>query len=184
VRLFFAIELSGDVRAALGRLVPKEPDQTYRWADPAGLHITLAFLGEQPEAQLPALVQIGALAASSSQPGSLQLGQAGSFGGSRATPRVLWIGLAGDLDRLGGLQQQLDRQLRQAGFVLDDRPFRPHITLARHRPQAGPGRAVAWPPPHADHARIPLQELTLFESRLSPRGATYVALHRWPLGSG
>jgi RNA 2',3'-cyclic 3'-phosphodiesterase len=182
MRLFFAVELPPRVQAALGRLRPEgEPSRDYRWADPAQLHVTLAFLGQQPPEVLTTLEEIGRSAASSSRRGTLRLGEAGSFG-SRRAPRVLWIGLDGDLAALRALQARLDAALRENGFALEDRPFSPHVTLARRRESASSGTPPGWPPAGGvKHTPFPIEHLTLFESRLSPRGATYVSLFEFPL---
>jgi 2'-5' RNA ligase len=95
---------------------------------------------------------------------------------------VLWIGLDGELEALHGLQQRLDTHLRQQGFAVDDRAFSPHITLARRREHAASG-APAWPPQHVDHPTFPLDALTLFQSRLSPRGPAYTPLFSAPLAA-
>src|SRR5260370_31272341 len=124
MRLFFAVELPHEVQSILGQLRPND-NTDYRWADPALLHVTLAFLGEQPEERLEALQGIGAAAARASSPGHVTLGYAGSFG-SRKAPRVLWVGLDGDLAALDALQSPLDTRLRAASFTLEDRPFSPH----------------------------------------------------------
>jgi 2'-5' RNA ligase len=163
----------------LGRLRPSDDNRDYRWADPSTFHVTLAFLGSQPAEQLEALEQIGASAAHASAPGVLRLGESGSFGSKRA-PRVLWVDLGGDVEALSALQHHLDVGLRAAGYALEDRPFRPHITLARRRETARGGPPVGWPPA-VEHATFPLNQLTLFESRLSPRGPTYVPLFEFPL---
>jgi 2'-5' RNA ligase len=112
----------------------------------------------------------------------LQLGEPGSFGPRRA-PRVLWIGLDGDVAALLALQSRLAAGLNEAGFPLEDREFRPHVTLARRRPNAPPTASAPWPPPSSElpHGVIPLDTLTLFQSRLSPRGATYHPLGHFPL---
>jgi 2'-5' RNA ligase len=179
VRLFFAVELPGDLRSALGRLQTGGDD--YRWVDPALLHVTLAFLGEQPAEAVPVLEQVGARAATASHSSTLRLGEPGSFG-PRNAPRVLWIGLAGDLPALLGLRSRLSNDLRAAGFALEDRPFRPHITLARRRESAR--GAIEWPPrTQTEAAAIPLRELVLFQSKLSPRGATYTPLATFPLST-
>jgi 2'-5' RNA ligase len=66
-------------------------------------------------------------------------------------------------------------------FPVEERAFRPHITLARRRPQAPPGQPAAWPPATPPRAPdIPLHSLTLFESRLSPSGARYTPLAHFP----
>src|SRR5216683_1634177 len=171
MRLFFAVELPHEVHLALGRLRSVE-DSDYRWTDPSLLHVTLAFLGEQPEERLEALQGIGAAAARASSPGHLTLGHAGSFG-SRKAPRVLWVGLDGDLAALDALQSHLDTRLRAASFTLEDRPFSPHITLARRRDAARSGPPEGWPPQRLN-TPFEMDHLTLFQSRLSPRGATYV----------
>ena len=179
MRLFFAIELPSDVRAALGRLRSAN-DRDYRWVDPAQLHVTLAFLGEQPETALPLLEQIGSAAASASRSATLRLDQPGSFG-PRRSPRVLWLGLAGDLPHLTALHAALAARLRQAEFSVEDREFRPHITLARRRDSAPPGTPPPWPPQNPPRATFQVDHLTLFQSRLSPRGATYHALGLYPM---
>src|SRR5438067_11107194 len=182
VRVFFAVELPAQIQAALGRLNPSDESRDYRWPDPSLLHVTLAFLGQQPAERLDLLCSIGAEAAASSRAGMLELGEPGSFG-PRSAPRVLWIGLAGDLGALAALQSRLAAGLAQAGFEVEARAFRPHITLARRRESARGGAPSAWPPPRAfsRDTEFPMQQLTLFESRLSPRGPTYIQLAEFNL---
>jgi 2'-5' RNA ligase len=175
MRLFFAVELPAEVRSALGQLRPASAGPEYRWSDSSLLHVTLAFLGEQPEEALPGLERIGAEAASASTASTLRLGQPGFFG-SRAAPRVLWLGLDGDLGALQALQTRLDRGLREAGFQLEERPFSPHITLARRRDRAAGRAATPWPPAIVTHLEFPLHQLTLFQSKLSSRGPSYIPL--------
>jgi RNA 2',3'-cyclic 3'-phosphodiesterase len=182
VRLFFAIELPPRVQHALASLRPEGDDAMgdYRWSDPSLLHVTLAFLGERPESELPRLEAIGRAAAESSRPARLSLGQAGQFGARRA-PRVLFVNLDGDLAALLHLQANLDRDLRAAGYVLEERGFKPHVTLARRRQTARQGAPPDWPPAQLPTSTFELHELTLFQSRLSPRGPTYIPLARFPL---
>jgi 2'-5' RNA ligase len=113
----------------------------------------------------------------------LRLGQPGSFGPHTA-PRVLWIGLGGDLAALEALQSRLAAGLKEEGFEPEARPFRPHITLARRRAAARGEPIPTWPPTRAlnGSAEFPMHRLTLFESRLSPRGPTYIPLFEFPLG--
>jgi 2'-5' RNA ligase len=181
MRLFFAVELPADVQAVLGRLRPGGDNRDYRWSDPALLHVTLAFLGEQPEDSLAALAHIGGEAAGAGRTGRLRLGEAGSFGGRRS-PRVLWVDLGGDVDRLLELHLHLETGLRQGGFPTEDRPFRAHITLARRRETARGGAPIGWPPPEVEHAAFSLQVLTLMHSRLNPHGPTYTPVAKFPIG--
>jgi len=182
MRLFFALELPSEVQARLGELWPTQ-SQAYRWVAPALLHVTLAFLGQQPEERLAVLERVGRAAASACQPGILRLGQAGSFG-PRREPRVLWIGLDGDVAGLLAVQSRLATELRTAGFDLEpDRPFAPHITLARRREGVRSAGPLAWPPvPGPGSPAFMLDHLTLVESRLSPRGPTYIPRLEFPVG--
>jgi 2'-5' RNA ligase len=177
VRLFFAVELPGEARAVLARL--SDANRDYRWSDPSLLHVTLAFLGEQPEDRLGPLEEVGAAAAGASRGGVLRLGNAGQFGGARA-PRVLWVDLAGDTEALLALQRRLDAGLRKHGFPTEDRPFRAHITLARRRESAQGGPPAAWPR-EVEHAPFSLTQLTLMQSHLSSRGPTYTPVFQFPL---
>jgi RNA 2',3'-cyclic 3'-phosphodiesterase len=179
MRLFFAVELGTWVQAELAKLRPANSTD-YRWPDPSLLHVTLAFLGEQPEECLEVLRTVGAAAAHASSPGHLRLGEPGSFGSKKA-PRVLWVGLAGDIVSLNGLQSHLTKGLLAAGFIIEDRAFAPHITLARRRDTARSGPPDNWPPPTLKKVQFEMDHLTLFQSRLSPKGPSYIPLFTFPL---
>jgi len=163
----------------LGRL-GQDTSGDYRWVDPKLMHLTLAFLGEQPEDRLPELERIGQTCSASHRGGVLRLGEAGSFGGKRA-PRVLWVDVSGDMATLLELQTDLASRLRTAGFALEDREYQAHITLARRRETARGGAPQGWPPT-LEHVSFGLEQLTLMQSRLSPRGPTYTPLFQFPLG--
>ncbi len=180
MRLFFAVELPEEVQAALGRLHSNDPGRDYRWTDPALMHVTLAFLGQQPQDRLDLLRSVGKTAAAMSKQGGLKLGQPGTFGPRRA-PRVLWVGLDGDLFALQMLHSNLNAGLKLAGFDVEDRAYSPHITLARRRESAQGGPPPNWPPTHSLNSHFTMDGLTLFESRLSPRGPTYSPLAEFPL---
>jgi 2'-5' RNA ligase len=179
LRLFFAIELPARIQSALSAWQQRD-DTAYRWVDPAMLHVTLAFLGEQPEQRLPGLSLIGTDAAARVPAFTLRLGDAGSFGPRRA-PRVLWVGIGDGRSALGDLNAHLADGLRRSDFPVEDRPFAPHITLARRRegaPAAGP---PAWPPASAGTVSTRVTQLTLMQSQLGRGGARYTAVEHFPL---
>jgi 2'-5' RNA ligase len=175
MRLFFAITLPDEIRAALAGLQPPAPERDYRWVGPDTMHVTLAFLGEQPADRLDLLATIGQAAASRVPPARLRLGQPGTFG-SRQAPRALWVGLSGEVPALISLHQHLAEGLRSASFPVEAQRYQPHITLARRRPRASGGPPPGWPPTPPSGASFAMDTLTLFESRLSPRGPTYLPL--------
>ena len=185
MRLFFAVELPPEVQAALGRLRGAEGGE-YRWVEPALLHVTLAFLGEQPDERLAALQAVGASGGERVAAGVL--GSARRAASARAGRRACCgSASAATSTALLALQARLARGLRAGRLrrAKTDRPFRPHITLARRRARRAPAPPPDWPPPDAAPTAptFALQRLTLFESRLSPRGATYTPARTLPLGA-
>jgi RNA 2',3'-cyclic 3'-phosphodiesterase len=183
MRLFIAIDLPDHVRAALAEAQARlsRSGHAVRWAAVEGLHLTLQFLGETDPARAPGL--LAALEAIPAPALTLRLGGLGAFP-SAARPRVIWAGLAGDTEALGALQRVVVAATGPLGFVPEDRPFAPHLTLGRARQDVGPAQiqalaaalATAAPPaPAGWQAGRPL----LFESRSTPRGVVYT-----PLGPG
>jgi 2'-5' RNA ligase len=108
---------------------------------PAGLravpstqwHVTTAFYGEVPDGRLDELTERLARAAARSGPMTLALRGAGTFPKQAARARVLWVGLDGDLDVLSRLAERCVAAGRRSGLRMEDRAFRPHLTLGRAR---------------------------------------------------
>jgi 2'-5' RNA ligase len=146
------------------------------------LHVTLAFLGEQPEQRLPQLSRLGADAAARVPAFALRLADAGSFGPRRA-PRVLWVGIGDGRSELGDLNAYLAEGLRRAEFPVEDRAFAPHITLARRRENAPASDPPGWPPAGARAGPVSTQvtRLSLMHSQLGRGGARYTAVEHFPL---
>jgi 2'-5' RNA ligase len=97
----------------------------------------------------------------------------------RGVPRVLWIGVGEGASRLSELQGELARRIAALGIPLEDRPFHPHLTLARWRESRSPDREWALAAaPHGVIARARVEGATLYQSRLSPAGPSYTALTR------
>ena len=181
LRLFAAVELPDPVIASVTQtLAPlRRSFGTLRWTDPAGWHITLAFLGWVPAERLDPLRDALAGAATRVAPFRLALtGQAGSFRSG-----VLWAELARQ-PALEALHEAVRRALEPVAELPErDRPFRPHLTLARARGRSGEhaeaaaryqGPAPAWE----------VERLVLMRSHLSSRGARYETVGAWPLSGG
>jgi 2'-5' RNA ligase len=180
MRLFIAIDLPDPVRAALAEAQSRlrRGDPAVRWAAVEGMHLTLQFLGEVEAGRAPDL--LAALADISALPFALRLGGLGAFP-SADHPRVLWAGLAGDITALGDLQRAVTDATRPLGFIPEDRPFAPHLTLGRARQDVGPAdlqalaaalRAAAPPAPVGWDAGRPL----LFQSISTPNGVVYTVV--------
>jgi 2'-5' RNA ligase len=186
MRLFLALELPDEVRAALGDLQRRLRAECrgWRWVAPGGIHLTLRFLGEVAAEDDRRQRAAWRAAAAAFPQLRLRLGGIGVCPGP-SRPRVLWAGIEdrSERPRLGELAAALESAARGAGFAPEERPFRPHLTLARAERE---GRATAPPAgggPAA--AEFPCGRVTLFRSELLPTGARYTVLEEFPLaGSG
>jgi 2'-5' RNA ligase len=130
VRAFVALVPPDDALAELAAAVavlPHEP--RLRWSPRGQWHLTLAFLGEVDELARDRLAERLARAARRHAPVELALAGGGRFG-----DRVLWAGVDGDRAGLRLLAGSVRAAARRAGLPVDDRPYRPHLTLARARP--------------------------------------------------
>lgn len=136
-RLFFALPLPPAAAADIAALVERIRSEgvpgggrDVRWVRLDGLHLTLRFLGPTLEDRLqPAIDAVHAVAAG--RPSfDVAIGGAGAFPPA-GRPRALWLGLRSGADQLTDLAQGVDQALAAAGWTLDPKPFRPHLTLAR-----------------------------------------------------
>jgi RNA 2',3'-cyclic 3'-phosphodiesterase len=151
------------------------------WTAPERWHVTLAFLGELKAGQLhrlrPGLAEVSV----TTPPFELVVTGAGVFPNERR-PRVLWIGLDGEVSVLTELAAGVRRMARHARIELDRKPFRPHVTVARVRREL-PEHDV----PHllrkltaAEGRRWQVDRLVLMQSTLGPH-PHYDEIAAWPL---
>jgi RNA 2',3'-cyclic 3'-phosphodiesterase len=167
-RLFIAIEIPDEVKelaAAVCRGVPAA-----KWVPLPQIHLTLRFIGDADEALFREIGE--SLEGVASAPFEVVFRGTGCFPGLKR-PRVLWIGIEGS-DRLLALQRQIEEAVVAAGVTPEDRPFSPHLTLARLREPCSAevdkflrlNAAFTAPP-------FPVREFHLFSSRLTPKGAIH-----------
>ena len=185
-RLFVAVEVPDGwrdaARAARAAVDGRQSGLPLRWVDPALMHLTLRFLGEVDEQALEPL-QRELAAGVPPVDVELALGPAGSFGAPGRTA-VAWLAVRGDGEGLRALAERVEAAVVAAGLPSEDRPLRPHLTLARVRRGASTQqrRAVAEaiaaldpPPPAAFRAR----SVALVRSHLGREGPRYETLSRY-----
>jgi 2'-5' RNA ligase len=186
LRLFVAIELPAELQAALSRLqheLQRRGLEKLRWVRPEGIHLTLKFLGETPMEKVSAIEAALADSVEGIATHELLIGKLGTFGGGR--PRVLWLDLAGDLDRVRQLQERVEALTEKLGFPREARGWSPHLTLARVRPETAreiagaiaPAISAVTIPPGV----VPAREVSLMRSTLRPSGAVYERVAAFPL---
>lgn len=131
MRLFVAINLPDDLRAAVheGTAPVREALPELRWVSPAKLHLTVRFLGDQPESMVSDLTRVLAAAAQQSMPIPLSFKGIGAFPGFKRA-RVVWLGVEYE-PKLELLYHDVETACMSIGFEVEGRAFRPHLTLAR-----------------------------------------------------
>ena len=190
MRLFTGIGLDEAARAAAAaasdelrrRVQESAPRAKVTWVGAERLHLTARFIGEVPaemaERVISALREPLPLA-----PFVLTFDRLGAFP-LNGPPRVLWIGVADGRDAVIRAEAAVSNRLAALGIPREDRPYSPHLTLARVRDAAGLRAAKLFEglEPRLGETRV--DAITLFQSRLSPKGPTYVVLERTRLRAG
>jgi 2'-5' RNA ligase len=188
VRSFIAIELPSEVKACLADLEQelKKGRHTFvKWVAPEGIHLTLKFLGHVDSDRLGPVTNAIKEASQGIPPFHLELGAPGAFP-NFSRPRVAWVGLQGELDKLIALQKRLDPLLVPLGFPKEDRPFNPHLTLSRVRENSSSAERQSFGQllqrmRFEAGCSFLAESVDLMRSQLTPAGAIYSRLDSVPL---
>ena len=188
MRLFVAVELSEEMRAGAGRIAAGLAERlgpgarrSVTWVATGNMHLTLRFIGEV-EASVAGELARRIEAPFRTPAFRLSVQGAGCFPPS-GPPRVIWLGLAEGAGELARVHDEVEARMEGLGLEREDRPFRAHLTLGRVKAPISPGARQAIASfAAADVGACRVDHVTLFESRLSPRGATYTVLARGMLG--
>lgn len=181
-RTFLGVAIDDETRALLAaHLAAHLPsDPPGKPVPPQNWHLTLRFLGASTDTQIERVLydlSNGDLAA----PFVIRFGSMGAFPRpGRAS--VLFLRVDRGSDDLGSLAAACEEAAVGAGFNPEDRPFRAHLTLARIRPPANVSPLIDVVPPFA--ARVPVEEITVFESHSDRDGVTYEAIETMRLTPG
>jgi len=141
IRTFIAIELDDTHHRALSdlqrRFKRECAERAVRWVTPENVHLTLKFLGEVDAGRMPALQHAVSDACAGIVPFTLAIAGAGAFPNTRH-PNVIWVGVAGEIERAAVLAERIDERCVQLGFARDEHPFLPHLTLGRVKRDTSP----------------------------------------------
>ena len=182
-RLFFGFELPRETSATAAslRTLVGDPRKAVRWVKGRNIHLTLRFLGATPRTAVDEIV--ASVTKHLIKPGPLELTIEGTGIFPAATrPRVIWIGLTGDIAGLQALEESVHEAVGPLGFPRQDREFSPHITLGRVRyPQKVTPDVSMFLNSEYDPIRFELGKMHLFESRQDSDGLRYIPLATFPL---
>ena len=194
MRIFVGIDLDNEIRTKIARFLEGvrgfAPDA--RWVRPESLHITLKFIGEQNPEQVAAITE--RLQLVEGKRAEIRLAGYGFFPTAKA-PRVFWIGIQAGPE-LGELASGVDSALAELQIPREDRPFSPHLTLARGGGGSGSPKWRKGDGPNStfaelqkrlaamseiDFGTMTAREFFLYQSQLSPGGSKYTKLHSFSL---
>jgi len=181
MRLFIAIKLPPEITQGITKVQEelRSAGATANWTRPEGIHLTLKFLGEVPEERVSEIMAALTDAAKVSGKLNLEISGAGAFPNVK-NPRVLWLGVTGDVEKLVRLQTAVENAMMGLGFEREERKFSPHLTLARVKfpkprdnwqKQTEGIRDVKLGGFEADH-------ISLMKSELRREGAVYTEVGR------
>ena len=186
IRAFIAItppttlqQTMAEVRQVFQRL-----SLPWRWVTPDHIHLTLRFLGDVPDESVPSLLQAMAQAAQGQTAFTLRARALGCFP-QPARARVLWVGLDDPSQALGRLNERLMAALTPLGFPPEDRPFHPHLTLARIQSVRRSSQLLPMLQAYQnrDFGEFLVTQVHLVQSQLLRGGALHTILHSVTLRS-
>lgn len=184
MRTFIAIGLDEAIRKNLAALIDelKPWGKDVRWVSPAGMHLTLKFLGEVSPNFSREICRTLDLVVGKHSPFGLVVRGTGVFPPGKGAPRVLWAGIEAG-PGLESLHEEIEQGLEKLGLERERREFHPHLTLGRVKLPRRNGRLLAELEKHRERVfgRMDVSRVTFFQSFLKPEGAEYRALAEFNL---
>jgi len=182
LRTFIGVDIGKAIRGravafqeTLGRLGPD-----VKWVEQENLHVTLLFLGEVDDREIPGVCRVVAEETRKHAPFSMTIERAGCFPTPRR-PRVLWVGVGQGAEELTALHDGLEPPLLALGcYRREERKYKPHVTLGRVRSDRAADSLAAGLTKHArwHGGETAVQELLVMSSELMAQGPVYAVLSR------
>jgi RNA 2',3'-cyclic 3'-phosphodiesterase len=180
IRIFIAVPIPDALEKFLGQVQAQlqSLERNIRWVATKNIHLTLKFLGEVDPARIPAIASQMDSIAGPAPPFAIRAAGVGVFPNVRHA-RVVWVGLAGDIDRLKAVQAGLESGLEAVGFNREARDLHPHLTIGRtlRRIDSTTVKAALEPLRDTISESFRVDRLTLYKSKLNPAGAEYTPLY-------
>ena len=179
-RVFCAVELPDEVRARLEdhvrRLRKEVPEAAASWSRVENIHLTLKFFGNVEVKRIERISAAAERAVKEFSAFQIGVGGTGVFP-RPSRPQVLWIGISDPSGQLAALQERFENECAVEGFPKEDRAYRPHLTIARLRkPEGARQLADTHLQMKFEMIEMPVKEIVIFHSELSPKGSTYTII--------
>lgn len=184
MRCFIAIPLPGNIKQALSQIQSqlKTTEAHVKWVKSENIHLTLKFLGNIKDEEVGEISRNLKDAFREFQSFESSLGELGTFP-TISNPRVIWLGIDKNADKITQLQQKTEDILYNLGFNKEKRKFHPHLTLGRVKSKKNINKLIDmvknFPLENSQTFRV--DKIILFQSILKPSGAEYTALNSFKL---
>ena len=182
-RVFIAVKVEpeSELLRMISTLKSALSAENIRWVDPVNIHITLAFLGDTEEENIKILSGMLKDKCSGFQEFDFKLAGAGVFKNYR-DPRVIWAGIKSP-EKLYALENKIAEGLKSTGFVIEDRQFKPHLTLGRVKSLSDTENLKTVLERYRDNQIqiVHVSEVVLYESILKQTGPLYKPIGKYPL---
>ncbi|MBA3035154.1 MAG: RNA 2',3'-cyclic phosphodiesterase [Desulfobacterium sp.] len=179
IRAFIALKLPENILTSIKNIQKdlKQYGFPVRWVKPENIHLTLKFFGNIDESDVANAKAAVSDCADNFSPLSLFAKGIGVFP-TIMRPRVIWVGISGEIPLLLSLQNTLEKRLEEYGFKKEERPFQGHLTLGRFKDKANNGKLIEAIRKYQkfDSEVFTAQEFVLFKSDLKPQGPVYTEL--------
>ncbi len=186
-RLFIAVDIPPEITGGIDRMLSEMKKRIHgvRWVKGDSIHLTLKFLGNVAEEKIEGIEEALEPVGSRHEAANLTVERLGAFP-SMKRPRVIWLGIGGDVERLAALRNDVEEVCASLGFTRESRPFSPHLTIGRIRDAKKAGTIVSGTLKDLETARFEpftVETFHLYRSELKPEGAVYTKLKTFSLGS-
>jgi len=179
MRTFIAVDLDEIIKNELNAFIQKLRGLpvNIRWAKSNGMHLTLKFLGEIKEEQVPDINKLLEITTAGFESFSLNIKGTGWFPPGNRIPRILWAGCQ-ENETIMSLQRTIENDLEKMHFKREKRKYHPHLTLGRVKSNKNINKVIdeLIRQKDKDFGSMEVAKVTFFQSILKPTGAEYKTL--------
>jgi len=187
MRVFIAIDINEQIRASIRSLQHELAEaadiggKEVKWVEPDNIHLTLKFLGEIKDTEVPDVCRMVESAVSLHRAFELSVESLGHFGGRSA--RVLWVGVSEGKEPLCALQGGIEAEMEKGGWPKEERSFTGHLTVCRIKNAKAGRRLAEMSANYKDFkaGSVLVEAVKVYQSQLTPTGPIYSVLGSYPL---